>query len=207
VGVSVPCDRTEGAVASGQRRRILASAARVFGQQGFDRTTVEDVIGLAGVSRRTFYDLFSGKDDVFREAHEGALDLLDNDLLSACANEETWPLKVAAGFAAAIDWAESNPGLARLLAGGVAMAGPRAAYCHDQLVARFAPRLKIGRQLYEVEWSLTQEEMQIAGIASVMAQHLGSGGEPLFDLAPQLIELTLAPYLGANEAGESPVTI
>jgi AcrR family transcriptional regulator len=187
-------------VASGQRRRILASASRVFGQQGFDRTTVEDVISPAGISRRTFYDLFSGKDEMFREAHERALDLLDKHLLPVCAEEETWPSNVAAGIAATIDWAESDPDLARLLAGGVAMAGPRAAYCHDQLVARFAPRLETGRQLYEVKWSSAQEEMQIAGIASVMALRLGSEGESLSDLASQLIELTLAPYIGVDEA-------
>jgi len=52
-------------VVAHQRRRILAAATEVFGRQGFDRTAVEDIIGPAGVSRRTFYDLFGGKDDAF----------------------------------------------------------------------------------------------------------------------------------------------
>jgi hypothetical protein len=37
-------------------------------------------------------------------------------------------------------------------------------------------------------------------IAGVMALRLASDGEQLSDLGPQLIELTLAPYLGVEEA-------
>jgi AcrR family transcriptional regulator len=82
-------DRAERPAPTSPRRRILISATQVFSRQGFDRTAVEDVIKPAGISRRTFYDLFSGKDDVFQEAHKRALDLLGEYLTPPCAQEQT----------------------------------------------------------------------------------------------------------------------
>jgi len=46
------------------RTRILEAAAQTFLRTGFTRATVEDVLGSAGVSRRTFYQFFKSKQDV-----------------------------------------------------------------------------------------------------------------------------------------------
>lgn len=55
-------------VLSGQRkatrRRILRGAASILGRRGLARTSVEDVLTAAGVSRRTFYQYFRSLDDV-----------------------------------------------------------------------------------------------------------------------------------------------
>jgi len=51
----------------GQRTRakILASAIRVFGDQGFGSTTVLDIAQAAGVASGTVYQYFSDKSDIF----------------------------------------------------------------------------------------------------------------------------------------------
>src|SRR4029077_13088708 len=41
-----------------QRARILTAAAEVVGERGYGGMSVARVTGRAGVSRRTFYDLF-----------------------------------------------------------------------------------------------------------------------------------------------------
>lgn len=162
---------------------------------------MEDVIAPAGVSRRTFYDLFSGKDQVFCAAHGDALDLLDDEVTRACGEVEGWPSEVAAGIGAALAWAAARPRMASLLVGGLSMAGPRAAYCHDLLVVRFAPRLRRGRALAEVTLPPTQEELLIAGVGGVVAMHLdASEEEGLAPLAAQLVELVLTPYVGPGPA-------
>lgn len=43
---------------------ILQGAARVFAQRGVRAATVEDILTAARVSRRTFYRLYEGKEDV-----------------------------------------------------------------------------------------------------------------------------------------------
>ena len=45
--------------------RIISAAIEVFGHHGFPKTTVEDVITLAGVSRPLFYRRFKSKEHLF----------------------------------------------------------------------------------------------------------------------------------------------
>jgi AcrR family transcriptional regulator len=46
--------------------RILDAAVQAFGAQGYDRTTLDRIAQLAGCSRVSIYQYFSGKDDLFR---------------------------------------------------------------------------------------------------------------------------------------------
>jgi AcrR family transcriptional regulator len=48
------------------QHRILAAAGEAFATNGYARTSVEAITDLAGCSRPTFYQYFSGKEDVHR---------------------------------------------------------------------------------------------------------------------------------------------
>jgi AcrR family transcriptional regulator len=52
----------------GQRaqQRILEAALEVFGELGYHQTGINRIAEVAGCSRASFYQYFSGKDDVFR---------------------------------------------------------------------------------------------------------------------------------------------
>ena len=54
--------------ARGQRtqQRIIDAAVRVFGDEGYHQCGVARITELAGCSRASFYQYFSGKEDVFR---------------------------------------------------------------------------------------------------------------------------------------------
>ncbi|MAE96515.1 MAG: hypothetical protein CL910_17855 [Deltaproteobacteria bacterium] len=45
---------------------IFDCAERVFAEQGFDESTMQDVAAEAGVSLKTLYATFPGKDDIYR---------------------------------------------------------------------------------------------------------------------------------------------
>ncbi|OFJ55637.1 TetR/AcrR family transcriptional regulator [Mycolicibacterium grossiae] len=56
---------TRDEVAAHQRRRIFEAMATVMAEKGFANTTVSDIITRAHVSRPTFYEYFSSKQDCF----------------------------------------------------------------------------------------------------------------------------------------------
>lgn len=49
-----------------KRSAILEAAARLFLEQGFERTTVDAIAAQAGVSKLTVYSHFEGKEGLFR---------------------------------------------------------------------------------------------------------------------------------------------
>ena len=59
-------------VAASQRDRILWALAETMAHKGYVATTVADVLKAAGVSRETFYQQFSSKQDAFMAAFDAA---------------------------------------------------------------------------------------------------------------------------------------
>jgi AcrR family transcriptional regulator len=49
--------------------RVMGAAGPVFARRGLDATTVEDLLHAAGISRRSFYLHFHGKDEVLAELY------------------------------------------------------------------------------------------------------------------------------------------
>ena len=50
-----------------QRRRLVEAAFRVFERNRYERTSVADIVGEAGMSSRSFYDHFASKEDLVAE--------------------------------------------------------------------------------------------------------------------------------------------
>lgn len=49
------------------RDAIVSAAERLFLEQGFDGVSMDQLAAAAGVARRTLYNQFGGKEDIFRE--------------------------------------------------------------------------------------------------------------------------------------------
>lgn len=91
------------------RQRVVAESIRLFAEQGYEATTVDDVAAATGTSRRTLYRQFGSKEGLIFADHESLLtavgeqlDSSDDDPWSAvCAGAEL----VFAHFAANADLA------------------------------------------------------------------------------------------------------
>ncbi len=51
-----------------KRRAILDAAAPIFGNEGYERASVDAIAAAAGVSKPTVYSHFGGKEQLFRES-------------------------------------------------------------------------------------------------------------------------------------------
>src|ERR1700719_2099929 len=54
-----------GAVAHNQRSRMYGAMIEAVSSDGYERAGVRQVVGLAGVSRRAFYEQFANKQECF----------------------------------------------------------------------------------------------------------------------------------------------
>jgi len=77
---------SRGAAKEARREKIMNAAAKVFAEKGFQAATINDLIGEAGVARRTFYNHFDSKKDVFLELVEAYFDRYTAILESSHAN-------------------------------------------------------------------------------------------------------------------------
>jgi AcrR family transcriptional regulator len=62
------------AVESGARQRIVAAAVALFAEQGYDATSVNQVVVRAGVAKGALYHHFESKDDLLYEVYRELVD-------------------------------------------------------------------------------------------------------------------------------------
>ncbi|MGV9713299.1 TetR family transcriptional regulator [Gordonia sp. NPDC003424] len=62
------------------RLRVVTESIRLFAENGYESTTVEQIASAAGISRRTFFRQFGSKEDVIFADHEALLHQVDVQL-------------------------------------------------------------------------------------------------------------------------------
>src|SRR6187551_1693588 len=61
-------------IALHKQRRIMDALAGLTAEQGYEATKISDIVRRAGVARKTLYDNFEGKEEVFLAAFDAARD-------------------------------------------------------------------------------------------------------------------------------------
>ncbi|MFI1169021.1 TetR family transcriptional regulator [Streptomyces sp. NPDC020801] len=73
------------------RDALVAAAFRLFLERGYEQTTVDDIVTLAGVGRRSFFRYFPSKEDVVFPDHERCL--ADMTAFLAAGGDEDEPVQ------------------------------------------------------------------------------------------------------------------
>ncbi|HEU4944617.1 MAG TPA: TetR/AcrR family transcriptional regulator [Solirubrobacterales bacterium] len=194
-------------VAHNQRERLIAGLAEAISENGYSGTTIAHITRAAAVSRRTFYEHFSSKDECFVAAYEAVMGELKARVSEAFDEQEEWPQAIKAGIAAMLEFLASEPNLARLCMVEALVAGPVVVERYDAAIQSFVPYFKEGREGRAPEvlsrLSPTTEEALVGGMVSLISRRIIAGKtEELEDLLPDLVEFTLTPYLGSAEASK-----
>jgi AcrR family transcriptional regulator len=128
-------------VASSQRTRLLAAMATVVAEKGYTATTVADVVSAAGVSRSTFYELFSSKEACFLDAYnQGVEDLLAAVREAVRDADGDWRAQLRAGIRAYLAQLARMDHFARMYIEEIHAVGPAALAARADALRRFADR-------------------------------------------------------------------
>ena len=101
-------------VVASQRARALQAMVEVVGEVGFAESKVADVLGRAGISRKTFYELFSTKEDCLFAIYDDAAQCLRGAVRSAMERGVTPQERLDAIVDVVLEWVDAEPELARL---------------------------------------------------------------------------------------------
>lgn len=66
-------EKADAAAKPPMRDALVAAAFQLFLERGYEQTTVDDIVALAGVGRRSFFRYFPSKEDVVFPDHERCL--------------------------------------------------------------------------------------------------------------------------------------
>lgn len=191
------------AVEESQRQRIHKAMVKVVSTRGYNDSRVVDVIDLAGVSRKTFYELFADKEQCFLATY----DMIIGQLINAtgakfgAARDATWPERIRHGLGAMLELIVSQPSAARFCIVEVLAAGPNALSRRDAALRQFTYFLDAGRSETSIELPGITSLAIAGGINEILYSELIHGAAAqLPSRLPDLIFWTTSPFLGPERA-------
>jgi AcrR family transcriptional regulator len=186
-----------------QRARMLSSAVQVVSECGYEQLSVARITRRAGVSRRTFYELFENREECFLAAFDRAVAEMSELARGAYESERIWREQVRAALAVLLHYLDDQPGVGSLVVVEAMGAGPRVLECRARVLASLTAVIHRGRtqapQRSEPS-ALTAEGVVGAVLSVIHARIAERRPESLAELLNPLMGVIVAPYLGHRAA-------
>jgi AcrR family transcriptional regulator len=96
-----------------QRGRLICAVADAVATKGYPATSVADIIGLAGVSRRTFYEHFDDKEACFLASYDTGAEAIYAAMLSSAEGVEDWEELLDAVFGTWLEFLDADHAFTR----------------------------------------------------------------------------------------------
>ncbi len=189
-----------------QRARILAATVQATCELGVAKVTVANIVERAGISRRTFYELFADCEDCVLAALEEALERACAHVLPAYEGARgAWRVRIRAGLVALLVFFDEHPHVAHLTIVESLAAGPGVLGRRQQVLERVENAVDEGRVARTASAPVVPElvaEGTVGAVASVLHARLTRSrpGGVLIELANPLMSMIVLPYLGAAAA-------
>jgi AcrR family transcriptional regulator len=186
-----------------QRARMLAAMVEVSCEQGVGNVTVAQVVERAGVSRRTFYEVFEDREDCLLAALEEGIARVSRCVHSAYDPRAAWVERIRSALVALLEFLDAEPDVGWLLIVGSLGAGARALERRQSVLAQIVLVVDHGRGETKngAELPPLTAEGVVGGVVSVLhSRLLQKTPERLVELTNQLMGMIVLPYLGAPAA-------
>jgi AcrR family transcriptional regulator len=188
-------------IALHKQRRIMDALAELTAEQGYEATKISDIVRRAGVARKTLYDNFQGKEEVFLAAFDAARDEVMRRVEEGSAGPDgDWQERIEGGLAAFLGYVAEQPTLARMCMIEALSATPATTKRYEDALEAF---VELAEQVLPHDERLpdTIAETVVGGVAWIVYQQIRRGeSERAEDLLPELTEFMTAPYLSAGIA-------
>lgn len=180
-----------------KRRRIMDAMAELTAEKGYEATKIADLVKRAGVARKTLYDNFDGKEEVFLAAFDSAVEEATARVEAAVAAiDGDWQQRIEAALGALLEWIAERPALARLCIVESVSATPAASLRYEETVQLCVESLRRSAP-GGAGVPATTEETLVGGVAWIVHQRIRRGdAEQASDLWPELTDFVLSPYQG-----------
>jgi AcrR family transcriptional regulator len=175
---------------------MIDAMAELCAEQGYEATKIADVVRRAHVARKTLYDNFSGKEELFLAAFDTALADAEAEVAEACdaIDPAEWEARAEAGLRSLLEFVAAHPDVSRLALIEAPAASPTAAARYEAALEGFIVRLREaappgpGRPA-------TLEEALVGGTVWIVQRQVRRGAAAdAPDLLPELTEFLVSPY-------------
>lgn len=183
--------------------RIAAATVQLVGAQGYEETTVEQIVARAEVEREEFDRLFDSKEGCFTQVWEAWVAENRRCVLEAFESQGEWRAQIRAAAYAMLDFLQEDPNRTRFLALGPQMTGAIPLAKQEAEVQMYVDLVDAGRQELADPDSMGRAVADgVVGaifgmvVERTRSDHLEEGTE----LVRQLLYLAMRPYLGEEIA-------
>jgi AcrR family transcriptional regulator len=186
-----------------QRARLLAAMTEVVRERGTGNVAVAHVVERAGVSRRTFYEIFEDREDCLLAAFEEGIARASRYVLDAYDPDGRWAERIRTALTALLDFLEVERDVGWLLVVGSLGAGTVALERRRRLLAQIITVIDEGRGESKTGLEpppLTAEGAVGAVFSVIHSRLLDRDSGSLVELVNPLMGMIVLPYLGPAAA-------
>ncbi len=195
--------RQGGHVVEMQRRRLLLAFTDIVARHGLEGAGVGPVCRQAGVSRRTFYDLFSDREDCFLASFDDAVERISRSVIPAYSCDKRWRVRLRAALAVILECFEEEPALVHVCLVEPPKAGPVMLIRRRGVLDALTAAVDEGRleaKDGDAAAPITAEGIVGGAISVIHARVLEHDSRPLIELLNPLMSMIVHPYLGSVAA-------
>ncbi|MGB7587255.1 MAG: helix-turn-helix domain-containing protein [Solirubrobacterales bacterium] len=180
-------------VAAHKQTRIMHALAELTAEQGYEATKISDIVKRAGVARKTLYDNFGGKEEVFTQAFDAALNEAIDRIEASCSTRgDRWDDAVEAALTSLLDYVAEEPKLAALCLIEAPAATSTTMEHYDEAMGRIVDLVR-GSLPLDKDVAETAAAAVAGGVARVIYQQVCRGETvPAQELAVELSSWVMA---------------
>lgn len=154
---------TRDTVLASQRGRLLDAMAEAVAEHGYGATTIAHVVSGAGVSRKTFYEHFSDKQDCFLAMYDTGIAFVLGRIVEELDDQQDLRARLVVGLRTFLSVLSEEPAFCRAIILEVQAAGPEGLARRRAVLKVFSDRyLEVNRQARAIDPAVEELSDEVA---------------------------------------------